>query len=61
MTDLRLLTVTEAATELGRSRQWIYDHDLLAEVETRRIGGRRYIVADSLAAWIRHQSERTTS
>lgn len=51
MTEGMLLTVTEAAAKVGRSRKWFYTH-ALTEVETRWIGGRRYVVAASLDEWI---------
>ena len=46
-----LLTVTEAAARTGRSRKWFYEH-ALPNVDTRWIGGRRYVLAASLDAWI---------
>lgn len=52
MTEGMLLTITEAAAKVGRSRKWFYDH-ALAHVETRWIGGRRYVVAESLEQWVR--------
>lgn len=52
MPDVRLLTVTEAAARLGRSRQWFYDN-VLADVETRWVAGRRYVLSSSLDEWVR--------
>ena len=47
-----LLTITEAAERVGRSRKWFYEH-ALPEVQTRWIGGRRYVVTESLDRWAR--------
>lgn len=49
-----LLTVTEAAKKLGRSRPWFYEY-VLPHVETKRVGNVRYVVAASLERWINGQ------
>lgn len=49
--DKMLLTITEAAARVGRSRKWFYEH-ALPHVDSRWIGPRRYIVAASLDAWV---------
>lgn len=54
MTEPRLLSITEAAREIGRSR-WFVDQ-LIADglLVARRRGprGRRYVTRASLEAWI---------
>lgn len=50
-----LLTVTEAAARVGRSRTWFYAY-ALPHVESRWIGARRYVVAASLDEWIRRNN-----
>jgi hypothetical protein len=49
---LRLLTLTDAAEELGRSREFV--RALIADelVDGRKVRGRWYVTAGSLARWI---------
>jgi hypothetical protein len=51
MTDGMLLTITEAAEKVGRSRKWSYQH-ALPNVRTKWVGNVRYVVADSLDEWV---------
>jgi predicted DNA-binding transcriptional regulator AlpA len=46
-----LLTITEAAEKVGRSRKWFYQH-ALPNVRTKWVGNVRYVVADSLDEWV---------
>lgn len=56
MSDGMLLTVTEAAKKVGRSRGWFYTH-ALNEVESKWVGNQRFIVAASLERWINGQDD----
>lgn len=51
MTEGMLLTITEAAERVGRSRKWFYEH-ALPNVRTKWVGNVRYVIADSLDEWI---------
>lgn len=52
MTSLRLLTITEAADELGRSRDFIRRLIAGGDIPARRIGRRWMIAERALEEWI---------
>lgn len=52
MSDIRLLTITEAADELGRSRDFVKTLIAAKTVPARKINKRWYISAVALTAWV---------
>lgn len=52
MNDLRLLTVTEAAEQLGRSRDFVRRLIASGAVPARKVGRRWFIPARALNQWI---------